>query len=241
MPDLISRKEALSLQRRRFYTSKPCKYGHDSERYVVNGACILCVNPKLDPATLPPPLEKFKLPNGRIVDVITQDEAYRRGWKVYFTGQPCSEGHMSERNTKSGRCLQCMHPPKYGPDAYTGWWPFQPKPPLRVPPQTPLTVWEGLARKVQEAIPRFLQELEAEGVAPVSKVVEREVLSILTCPHFSEGKEWSGLKLWWPYTEGARGDVPHKDPRVRNRRNPWVRKDGGWYALDHETKELIKL
>ncbi len=143
---------------------------------------------------------------------------------------------MSERNTKSGRCLQCMHPPKYGPDAYTGWWPFQPKPPLRVPPETSLAVWYDLASKIQEAIPRFLQELEAKSVAPV---VEREALSILTCPHYTDGQTWKGLKVCWPYTEKARDNIRGDDSRVRNGKNPWVQKDGVWYALDMATHELI--
>ncbi len=238
MPDLISRREALALQRKRFYTGTLCKYNHDSERYVVNGACVACVNPKLDPATLPPPLEKFRLPNGRIVEVISQEEAHRRSWKTFFTGQPCNEGHMSERNVKSGRCLECMHPPKYGPDAFTGWWPFQPKPPLRVPPQTPLGVWEQLARKIQEAIPRFLQELEAEGIASLPVEPEDCLAHGILHRHRPGTDLWNGHKIWWPFPLNDR-TLPGVDVDLLEYKAPWVERDGQWYAVRPSTGDLV--
>jgi len=42
--DVVSRKEAKRLNSKRFYTGKPCKYGHFSQRHVHNGACCECVN-----------------------------------------------------------------------------------------------------------------------------------------------------------------------------------------------------
>ncbi len=41
--DIISRKEALSLGLKKFYTGKPCKHGHICEQYVSSG-CITCVS-----------------------------------------------------------------------------------------------------------------------------------------------------------------------------------------------------
>lgn len=239
MPDLISRREALALQRKRFYTGKPCKYNHDSERYTVNGSCVACVNPKLDPATLPPPLEKFRLPNGRILEVISQDEAYQRGWKTFFTGQPCSEGHMTERNVASGRCLACMHPTKYGPDA-NGWWPFQPKPPLRVPPKTPLAVWEQLARKIQDAIPRFLQELEAEGIASLPVEPESCYAHGVLHRHRPDKDVWNGHKLWWPFPLAPR-TLPGVDVALQEYVVPWVKQGDNWYAVLPPSGELVLL
>src|SRR5579859_512216 len=44
MLEVISRKDAHARGLKRFYTGKPCKGGHLSERYVVNGGCIACIN-----------------------------------------------------------------------------------------------------------------------------------------------------------------------------------------------------
>lgn len=40
---IISCKEAKSLNFDRYYTGKPCKKGHISERYVQNNGCVTCV------------------------------------------------------------------------------------------------------------------------------------------------------------------------------------------------------
>ena len=50
--DIISKKDAVAKGLATFYTGKVCKRGHDSYRYVKNGACSTCV----------------KLANGRPVD-----------------------------------------------------------------------------------------------------------------------------------------------------------------------------
>lgn len=34
-------------------------------------------------------------------------EASALGEPRYFTGKPCKNGHISERNTKSGHCMDC--------------------------------------------------------------------------------------------------------------------------------------
>lgn len=41
------------------------------------------------------------------VDVISRDEARRRGLKRYFTGEPCKRGHVAERQVANGACLRC--------------------------------------------------------------------------------------------------------------------------------------
>ena len=42
MFEIISRQEAAALGRKRFYTGKPCKYGHDAPRFVSTGGCVAC-------------------------------------------------------------------------------------------------------------------------------------------------------------------------------------------------------
>ena len=39
---IISRKQAAREGRSTYYTDKPCKQGHRSERYTVNGSCVEC-------------------------------------------------------------------------------------------------------------------------------------------------------------------------------------------------------
>lgn len=39
--------------------------------------------------------------------LVTRDEAISSGSKRYFTGQPCSRGHVAERNVSSKGCLEC--------------------------------------------------------------------------------------------------------------------------------------
>lgn len=233
MPDIISRREAVALNRKRFYTGRLCKYGHDSERYTTTGNCIACANPKLQPGELPPPLEQFRLANGRVVELISQEQAHSMSRPIYFTGQPCNEGHMAERNTKSGRCLECMHPTKYGPDAFTSWWPFQPKPPLRVPPKTPLAIWHELAKRLQSEIPKLVAEIEAEQGL---HVVRRETALAYGMMHVHDPSPDSvrgDYKLWYPYVAAARGhECPEwMRPEAYDLATPWVEHQGHWYAL----------
>lgn len=39
---IMSQMEAAKEGLARYYTGKPCKRGHDSERYVANGTCCQC-------------------------------------------------------------------------------------------------------------------------------------------------------------------------------------------------------
>lgn len=42
------------------------------------------------------------------MQIVTKNEAVRRGLKKYFTGEPCSRGHIAERYFRNGACLECM-------------------------------------------------------------------------------------------------------------------------------------
>ena len=42
--EIITRKQAFALARTRFYTGRPCKNGHNCERYTSTGGCAKCVN-----------------------------------------------------------------------------------------------------------------------------------------------------------------------------------------------------
>lgn len=40
--------------------------------------------------------------------MVRRDEAKAQGLRYYFTGEPCVNGHVEERNTKSGQCTACV-------------------------------------------------------------------------------------------------------------------------------------
>ena len=41
----IERRDAARFGLKKFFTGRPCKYGHTAERYTSTGNCVLCVNP----------------------------------------------------------------------------------------------------------------------------------------------------------------------------------------------------
>lgn len=41
--------------------------------------------------------------------ILTRKEAITMGLNKYFTGKPCSNGHVSERYVQSGSCSQCIN------------------------------------------------------------------------------------------------------------------------------------
>lgn len=43
---IVTREEAITRQSARYFTGKPCKRGHISERYTKMAACIECLHPK---------------------------------------------------------------------------------------------------------------------------------------------------------------------------------------------------
>jgi len=42
------------------------------------------------------------------VDIVTREEAVKRGMRRYFTGEPCSRGHISIRRTVNFACEACV-------------------------------------------------------------------------------------------------------------------------------------
>lgn len=62
--EVITRNDAILRRQTKYYTGKPCRRGHDAQRYVTTGACIKCITGyrkyipsiaarRLAPATIP--------------------------------------------------------------------------------------------------------------------------------------------------------------------------------------------
>lgn len=43
------------------------------------------------------------------LQVISRDEAHRRGLKRFYTGEPCKRGHVCERFTSNAGCITCLN------------------------------------------------------------------------------------------------------------------------------------
>lgn len=44
--EIITRQDSITLRQDRYFTGKPCKRGHLSQRYTLNACCIECLHPK---------------------------------------------------------------------------------------------------------------------------------------------------------------------------------------------------
>lgn len=55
------------------------------------------------------------------MNLISLREAKRLGLKRYFTGKPCTLGHISERTTSNRSCLECHKEKEETWRFYTSW------------------------------------------------------------------------------------------------------------------------
>lgn len=81
-----------------YFTGRPCRHGHVSDR-LVSGGCVECVHIRSTKAKVKR-RRRGALPGLRAA-------AAKLGLRTYFTGRPCSKGHISERETTSGSCCVC--------------------------------------------------------------------------------------------------------------------------------------
>ena len=99
-PFLKNHHQALAFGLKRYSTGKPCKYGHQSERYAATGICVQCVRNR-------------KGWNRKPLDVvfygpfIDRETAQAQGLNQFFTAAVCKKGHLSTRYTNGSGCVQC--------------------------------------------------------------------------------------------------------------------------------------
>lgn len=82
-----------------YFTGKPCPKGHIAERYVSNSVCLDCK--KLENKNTGNKGGKPKHPK-RI-------EAELNSELTFFTGVACKHGHISNRTTRDGSCVECKN------------------------------------------------------------------------------------------------------------------------------------
>lgn len=100
---LISREGALAQGLKRYFTGDPCKRGHVAERFVANNYCVQCaqITERKRRGTTDESAERRRRASTE------RTQAQQRGDLRYFTGVPCKHGHVAERATKNGHCLEC--------------------------------------------------------------------------------------------------------------------------------------
>lgn len=110
------------------YNGKPCRRGHEAERYVSSGSCIECFQLTSDPAfprhakkTYEETSAKMRewhhanyVPtprrNANLDLPITREEALTTGAKRFFDGSTCNFGHTASKYTgvkQVGFCTEC--------------------------------------------------------------------------------------------------------------------------------------
>lgn len=128
--EIITRKEAKEQGLKRYFTGKPCKHGHVSERRTITGYCEECCAIKYkanrrDEEYLNKERERNKRWKRANKDIINARRRVRdKEWYVppplgprqmainagedfYFTGEPCSNGHIDYRKVGCGSCVTC--------------------------------------------------------------------------------------------------------------------------------------
>jgi hypothetical protein len=94
MPEIISRKDATARGLKRYFTGRSCKLGHLAERWTVDARCIECTQAAYQ-TTQP------------IREIITRQQARDRGLGKYISRRPCKRGHIAQRRTETGYCIEC--------------------------------------------------------------------------------------------------------------------------------------
>ena len=109
--EIITQAEAKARGLGKYFTGKPCKHGHISERWT-RGGCIECQLSKRRAANakrLSAEWEQYKRENQHRFDIpiMSRQEAKDAGSNFYFTGRACVNGHTTKRSTHTRACYGC--------------------------------------------------------------------------------------------------------------------------------------
>ena len=108
--EIISRKDAMALGLKRYFTGEPCPRGHIETRLCSSMACAECCREASRNTTLKRQqkrTEALQLAKSADPRIITRQEAIDQGLQRYFTGIKCQRGHIDERWVRSKACVSC--------------------------------------------------------------------------------------------------------------------------------------
>lgn len=104
--EIISRKEAKEQGLKFYFTGEPCPHGHVAPRYVSSRGCTECANAAQTASRRA--LDGVELSRVEGGAVFTSRAAARKaGANRYFTGKACPNGHVADRYTLNGGCVDC--------------------------------------------------------------------------------------------------------------------------------------
>ncbi|MCK9369771.1 hypothetical protein M0R04_07695 [Candidatus Dojkabacteria bacterium] len=117
---IISRKEAKALGLNKYFTGKPCKRGHLSERLTSDGCCVVCkklrqksdesleYQKKYHKEQRENQNKKHRSPDFSLIhSIVSRKEAKTQGLKFYFTGKLCVCGHLCDKYVSVSKCVVC--------------------------------------------------------------------------------------------------------------------------------------
>lgn len=107
---IISRKDARAQGLKRYFTGRPCKHGHISQRQTSSAACFACEKSPERNALK----RRWDQASRQSAPVSNQESARRlrrlareSGGATYFTGEACRRGHLSARFVGNRECVAC--------------------------------------------------------------------------------------------------------------------------------------
>jgi len=89
------REDAIVAGKPTYRRLKLCKLKHISDSYTATGQCIQCVTGDV------------KKEKPRHIPNEAREHAKLHGHARYRDSKPCRKGHISERYTRDGTCVQC--------------------------------------------------------------------------------------------------------------------------------------
>ena len=114
-PEIISRRDAKAGGLTQYFTGVACSAGHIAARRVINWGCMICESQHL---TSRRRAKIAALPvAAKTAARTSRSDAMARGLKRYFTGIPCSRGHVADRLVGNNTCVACDLARKIGDSA----------------------------------------------------------------------------------------------------------------------------
>ena len=107
---IITRKEAKAAGSTKYFTGKPCSYGHVSQRNTASGMCCQCASEQAKAKRRARGLKGPHRPDNFRQRIVAATSLPRRVFTpAYFTGKPCKHGHIAWRVGKHGVCIACRN------------------------------------------------------------------------------------------------------------------------------------
>ena len=107
----ITRAEAVRRGLKKYFSGVPCEKGHIDVCWV-DGGCSTCSHERTT-ARQTKAIEEWNQQNTMLCAVgvygpyISQEQAQEKNLKRFYNGVPCRHGHVGERYTSDGNCVEC--------------------------------------------------------------------------------------------------------------------------------------